>query len=102
MGSMFSIWILKQKPPQSFSNILLSHLLLPAKITHLNDFVLCIHYMNMSNLNLNEFFSSKFFHDQRWTIAEPSLTRDGRHGIAMTIEAPPGIAMTIDGPLGMP
>ena len=51
--------------------------------------------MNMSNLNLNEFFSSKFFHDQRWAIAEPSLVRDGRHGIDMTIHGPPGNAMTI-------
>ena len=51
--------------------------------------------MNMSNLNLNEFFSSKFFLDQRWTIAEPSLARCGRDGIAMTIDGPPENAMTI-------
>ena len=51
--------------------------------------------MKMSNLNLNEFFSSKFFHDQRWTIAVPSLARDGRHGIAMTTDGPPGNAVTI-------
>ena len=51
--------------------------------------------MNMSNLNLNKFFSPKFYHDQRWTIAEPSLVRDGPHGIAMAIDGPPGNAMTI-------
>ena len=32
---------------------------------------------------------------QRWTIAEPSLARDGRHGIAMTIDWPSGNVMTI-------
>ena len=52
--------------------------------------------MNMSHLSLNEFFSSNFFHDQRWTIAEPSLARDGRQGIAMAFDGPPGNAMTID------
>ena len=55
--------------------------------------------MNMSILHLNEFFP-KFFHDQRWTIAEPSLARDGRHGISMAMDGRHGISMAIDGPLG--
>ena len=57
--------------------------------------------MNMSNLNLNEFFSSKFFYDQRWSIAgqgwAPWDSHDHRWlpGIVMTIDGPPGNAMTI-------
>ena len=40
---------------------------------------------------LERIFLSNFFHDQRWTIAEPSLARDGRHVIDMTIDAPLGL-----------
>ena len=43
------------------------------------------------NSQLGRIFQKKF-HYQRWTFAEPSLTRDGRHGIAITINW---------GPLGM-
>ena len=33
-----------------------------------------------------EGFFSRFFQHQRWTISEPSLARDGHHGIAMAID----------------
>ena len=49
--------------------------------------------MDMSNLHLNDFFS-KLFHDQLWTIDEPSVARYGRHGIAMAIDGPPGNVMS--------
>ena len=32
---------------------------------------------------------SEFLHYQRWIIAEPSLTRDGRHGVATAIDGGP-------------
>ena len=51
--------------------------------------------MNKSIFNLNEFFSPKFFHDQRGTIAEPSPAKDGRPGITMAIDEALGNAMTI-------
>ena len=85
MGSMFGIRNVKKTPLKTFFNTFPTRFLLLSRITHLSDFVLCLLHMNKSNLNLNEFFSSKFFHDQRWTIAEPSLATDARHGIAMTI-----------------
>ena len=50
--------------------------------------------MNISILNLNEFFFRNVS-SQQWTIAESSLARDGRHGVAMAIDGHPGIAMTI-------
>ena len=50
-----------------------------------------LHHMNMSVLNFKEFFSN-LFHYQRWTIAEPSLARDGRHEIAMSINGSLGMS----------
>ena len=35
------------------------------------------------------------FPSERWTIVEPLLTKDERHGIAMAINGPPGNVMTI-------
>ena len=53
-----------------------------------------LHQMNMPTLNLNDFFPNSFLHRQR-TIAEPSLTRDGHHGIAMAIDWPLGNVIII-------
>ena len=50
--------------------------------------------MNMSTLNLNEFFSEMFLSEQ-WTIVEQFLARDERHGIALAIDGPFGNVMTI-------
>ena len=53
-------------------------------------------YSPLEQVNFHfERFFPKFFHDQRWTIAEPVLARDGHHGIAMVIVGPPGNAITI-------
>ena len=49
----------------------------------------------MSILNLIDFFP-KLFHDQKWTIAEPSLSRDGCHGITITIDVRSGTVMITD------
>ena len=49
----------------------------------------------MSILNSIDFFP-KLFHDQRWTIAEPSLSRDGCHGITITIDVRSGTVMITD------
>ena len=57
-------------------------------------FILDLHDMNMSNLNLNELFSEMFPFD-RWTIVEPLLARDGCHGIAIATDGPPGNVMII-------
>ena len=46
------------------------------------------------NSQLEHIFSKKF-PSERWTIVEPSLTRDGRHGIAMPIDGSPGNVLTI-------
>ena len=43
--------------------------------------------MNMSILNLNEFFS-EMVPCHRWTIAEPSLAQDVRYGITMATDGP--------------
>ena len=78
---MFSIWNMKQKPPQSFFKIFLSHFLLPAKITHLND---CFMYTLEEHVKsqLERIF---FFEIFPW----PSM-------------APLGLPWPSMGPLGMP
>ena len=50
------------------------------------------------NIQLEHFFP-KFFHDYRWTIAEPSLAMDRRHGIRITIaiDGHPGTLMNRSG-----
>ena len=50
--------------------------------------------MNVPILNLNDFFS-EMSPSERWTIVEPLLAKDGRHGVAMAIDEPPGKVMTI-------
>ena len=53
-----------------------------------------LHHMNMSIRTLNE-FPKKCFNYPRWTIAEPSLTRNGRYVIVMAIDGAPRKIMTI-------
>ena len=53
--------------------------------------------MNMSILNLNEFFP-EMFPLERWAIVEPLLPSDEHHGMAMAIDGPPRNVMTIGEP----
>ena len=51
---------------------------------YIHSFNLDINHINMSTINMNEFFPRNVSY-QRWAIAEPSLARDELHGNVMTI-----------------